>query len=552
MQGQEKQVTEQTLKLPFITQAKNPQETLPPAAEIACVASMAEQQRKKPGFLRETGEKIVFISKIHYPIWAVALENQTIILDALRFANFKFTFKEPTKTAEFIETLKQTTLNSQDFQTNLKTQVTKTRELTTSVTQAFPSVIADGELLAFLPKYLQTATALASSEEEKTPVIPPEVNAQEAEETCKTVNNCLRNIQAHIKGLQFALQIMNEEVTSQKRSITNETQYLQGKCEAEIAELRPEVDEKIEKLTLKHEKTLATLTKRGERQLAALQKRQDASIRKLQQAESKKDAAETRVKKAKKTSSKSGAFELKRLEKAVDVAKKDVKAASEALEKARKEADAKLKLLDEAFKKAVQAEEAKIITLQAICDAKVADLKTQAETLTSQAASITANIENVTDELKRSGLTLRRQVLAEWKPTADLVLCRIPVYLIKYVKGTSERFSLFAPTTIAEEVSVLSGIRKALTFSSEPRLRTLSRPTSKTLQDMLNQNLLEKMQSVPTFLVTVTAVCRANNLLDHMQFGETLNAGLDDLTKREWLTTQEAAAICKQVMEEIT
>jgi hypothetical protein len=552
VQGQEKQVTEQTLKLPFITQAKNPQETLPPTAEIACVASMAEQQRKKPGFLRETGEKIVFISKIHYPIWAVALENQTIILDALGFASYQFTFKEPTKTAEFLETLKQTTLNPQDFQTNLKAQVSKTRELTTSTTQTFPTVIADAELLTFLPKYLQTATALPNEEEEKATVIPSEVNAQTAEETCKTVNNCLRNIQAHTKGLQYALQVLNEEVTSQKRSIANETQYLQEKCETEITEIRPEVEEKVEKLTLKHEKTLATLTKRSERQLALLQKKQDTSIRKLQQAENKKDAAENRVKKAKKTSSKSGAFELKRLEKAVDTAKKDVKAASEALEKARKETQTQLKQLDEEFKKAVQAEEAKITQLQTICDAKVADLKKQAETLTSQAASITSNLENLMDELKRSSAALRHQVLAEWKPTADLVSCHIPVYLIKYQKGISERFSLFAPTTIAEEVSVLSGIRKALTFSSEPRLKTLSRPTNKTLQDMLNQNLLEKMQSDPAFQVTVTAVCRANNLLDHMQFGETLNAGLDELTKREWLTTQEAAAICKQVMEEIT
>jgi hypothetical protein len=547
-------VTEQTLKLPFITQTKNPQETLPFATEIACVACWAELQRKKTGFLRDTAEKIGFISKIHYPLWAVALENQTLILDALGLASYKFTFKEPTKTAEFIEALKQNNLTFQDFEAALKTEVGKTREFTTTATLNFPTLIAETELLTFFPKYLQTASALSSSEEEKTTVIPSEVNAQEAEETCKAVNNGLRNMQAHTKGIQYALQVMEEEVAHQKRAATNETQQLQEKLEAETALLRPEVDKKIELLTQKHEKTLVTFTKTSERKIAALQKKEDTLLRRLQQAENKKDAAETRANKSKKASSKSGEFELKRAEKALEYAKKEVRTATDALEKARKEAQAQEKLLEEEFKKAVAAEEAKITQLKAACDTKVADLEKQVEILTNQAASITSNLENLMDELKRSGAALRHQVLAEWKPptAVDLAMCRIPVYLINYQKGNSERFSLFAPTTIAEEVSVLSGIRKALTFSNEPRLKTLSRPTSKPLQDMLTQNLLEKMQADPVFQNKVTSVCRANNLLDQMQFGEVLNTGLDELTKREWLTSEEAAAICKQVMEEIT
>jgi hypothetical protein len=547
-------VTEQTLKLPFITQAKNPQETLASATEIACVACLAELQRKKTGFLRDIAEKIGFISKIHYPLWAVALENHTLILDALGLASYKFTFKEPTKTAEFIENLRQNTLTFPDFEKALKTEVGKTREFTATSTLAFPNLIADTELLAFIPKYLQTAIALPSSEEEKTTVITPEVNAQDAEETCKAVNNCLRNMQAHIKGIQYALQVMAEEVALQKRAATNETQQLQEKLEAETTALRPEVDKKIELLTQKHEKNLVTFTKTSERKLAVLQKKEDTLLRRLQQAENKKDAAEARANKSKKASSKSGEFELKRAEKALDYAKKEVRTATDALEKAHKEAQAQVKLLEEEFEKAVAGEEAKITKLKTVCDAKVSDLKKQVETLTNQAASITSNLENLMDELKRSGAALRHQVLAEWKPPSaiDLVMCRVPIYIIKYQKSNSERFSLFAPTTIAEEVSVLSGIRKALTFSSEPRLKTLSRPTSKPLQDMLTQKLLEKMQSNLVFQNNVTSVCRANNLLDQMQFGEVLNTGLDELTKREWLTSQEAAAICKQVMEEIT
>jgi hypothetical protein len=53
-------------------------------------------------------------------------------------------------------------------------------------------------------------------------------------------------------------------------------------------------------------------------------------------------------------------------------------------------------------------------------------------------------------------------VEAEWSvedPEVP-VLVQLPVYLIKYMKGEEERYSLFSPTTISEETSVLEGSKR--------------------------------------------------------------------------------------------
>ena len=104
--------------------------------------------------------------------------------------------------------------------------------------------------------------------------------------------------------------------------------------------------------------------------------------------------------------------------------------------------------------------------------------------------------------------------------------------------------------SISEEVGVLNGLRKILTLSSEPRLKTLTRPTNKRLQELLNLNIIEKMQSDEVFRSKINAICLASNLMDRMEFAETLNQGLDDVVKLGWMTSDEASAVCRRIMED--
>ena len=547
---------EKNLILPFIAKAQGEKEDLTYPAELACVACIAELQRKKTGFLRDTPEKLAFFSKVYYPIWLIPAENACLVLDGLGSATHKFTFKEPVKTGAFVEELKKNSTSQQEFMDTIETQTKKIGEFTSPINVPFTALMSDRDLLSFFAEYFKNGSVLIKNEDEKNDIIPLEIDEKTAAETSRAVTDCLRTLQADAKGLQYALEVLKEEVEFHKRATSYEIERLKEKCELETANLRPEVEKKVKKLTLKHDKTLASVVKSTERKVTALEKKRETYMRKLQGIEQKKDAAQKRINTAKKKGtgkSTYGSYELKKYEREIDNVKKEIKAVSEALDKIKKEGNNNAKRVEEEFRSAVAQEESKITGLTAACEAKTADKRKQIDTMTSEAASISVNFENLMDELKRKGASLRQQVEIDWKldNPDDAVLVRVPIYLIKYTKGNDERYSLFSPITIAEDVGVLDGLRKILTLNSEPKLKALTRPTSKKLHEMFTSNVTEKMQSDEVYRSKISSVCRANNLLDRMEFAETLNEGLDEIVKRGWMTSEEASVLCKRIMEEL-
>lgn len=544
-------MTEKHLILPFIT--KKQEETFPYPAELACAACMAEQQRKKPGFLRDTSEKIVSLAKIYYPFWLVPAENQCILLDGLGAATHKFSFKEPTKTGDFIEELRKNSASHQQFLEALANQTRQIREFTATQNLTFSGVVSDKELLGFFQEYFKSGSLSTENDAEKDTLIPAEINEKTAEETSQAVVNCQRTLQADAKGIQYALGVLNEEVAFHKQAAAFETERLKEKCELETASLKPEVEKKVKKLTLKHDKTMASVLKSNEKKVVAMEKKRETYMHKLQAAEQKKDAVQKRISTSKKKgTSKSayGAYELKKYDREIDNLKKEVKTISEALEKIRKEGENNAKNVEEEFRNAKALEEGKLAAIITACDAKVKEKNKQIETMTIQAESITTEATNLMGELKRDGDALRQQVEIDWKldnPNVA-VLVHVPIYMIKYLKAKDERYSLISPLTISEDIGVLNGLRKILTLSSEPKLKSLMRQASKKLHEMLTENVTEKMQKDEVFKSKISAICRANNLMDRTEFAEMLNEGLDEVVKRGWLTSEEAQASCRHIM----
>ncbi len=547
-------MTNKNLILPFIAKTQLQKEAVTYPAEVACVASMAEMQRKKASFLRDTSEKLSQISKVYYPLWVVASENACLVLDGLGFLSHKFTFKEPAKTAGFIEELKKSAFSPQEFRGALEKQAKGTGEFTSPTSLSFKGLIAEKELLGFLAEYLKSGT-VPSGTQDTNGLIPVEADENAAVETSQAIADCLRTLQADAKGLQYALDVLREEVEFHKRGATYEIEQLRENCEKQTVALRPEVDKAVKKLTLKHDKAHATASKSTDRKVSVLEKRRDMYMRKLQGVEQKEEAAQKRRDVARRKSSGRsayGSYTLQKFDREISSLKKEIKAAEDALNKVKKEGDENAKQLEEEFRSAVAAEEGKITSINIACQAKTDLRKKQIEAMISEAAAITSNFENIMNDLKKSGDALMQQVkldcaLAEHDSS---VLVHVPIYLIKYTKQKDDRYSLISPLSIGQDAGVFNDLLKMLSLGSEPRLKTLARPVNKKLHEMLTANVIEKMQSDEAFRGKISTVSRVANLLDRMEFAEILNQGLDDLVNRGWMNSEEASGLCKRIMED--
>ena len=530
-------MADKILALPFIIEAHGEKGNVSYPAELAGVVCAAEFQRKKTGLLRDAAEKTSFVSKLYYPIWIAPLEDSCVIIDGLAASSHNFTFKEPAKTELFIEDLKKNSVSPQEFAAALNRQTKNAEKFTSALNVPFKALIADKDLLKFFPEYLKHGSTVSG---DKAVFLPSEIDEPAAAAAREAVVNCLRKISAAIKGLQYALEVLNEEAEFHERMLLNEVGLITGKCETELARLTPEVEKNKEKLKLNRDAAAAHILKNTEGKTAVLEKKREKYLQKLQRLEQRKESVQ---KKRHQT------FVLEKYAQEINGVKKEIRLLSSMIEATKIESEKSVKKVEEEFRVAVALEEEKIKKLNSACEAKIGEKKKQSATFASETAAITKSFTSLIDELKRAASVFREQIAANWK-LDDLTLVCVPIYLAGYAKGNEERYSLFSPVTISDEVSVLQELRKMLTLASEPRLKLLMRSASNTLQEMLSSAVIKKMQNEETFRQNVTSLCRANNLLERDDFERTLNEGLAEAEQKRWITAEEAAAVLSGIKGE--
>ena len=539
-------MTDENLVLPFIIEAHDGKEDVSYPTELACVVCMTELQRRKTGFLRDASEKVSFMSKIYYPIWVAPLEDSCLITDGLASLSHQFTFKEPTNTGLFVEDLKKNSVVHQEFMAALNKQTKNIEKFASTVNVSFRALIANREMLNFFLECFKSGSFLSRDRDEKVVLIPSEIDGKTAAETREAVTDCLRRIHANVKGLQYALGVLNEEVEFHEFMISNEVELLKEKCEAEVSSLKPEVEKKIEKLKLKRDTTITHILKDTEKKAAVLEKKREKYMRKLQGLEQRKKSI-----RKKKRSTTRRTYEIEKCDREINDAKKEIRTLSSVIENIRKEENKSVKEVDEEFRDTVALEEEKIKELNSVYESKIGEKKKQITEMASEAASIMKSVESLMDEMKLEASVFREQILIDWKLDDPALVC-VPIYMIGYAKGNEERYSLFSPMTISEDTSVLNGLRKILTFTSEPRLKLLMRPRSNELHEMLSSYVIKRMQNEETFRENMNRICRANNLLERGDFEKTLNEGLTEVEKKRWITAEEAVTVCSGIKGEET
>ena len=548
-----RKMCEKTLTLPFVTKTAANKEDLSFSAELACIVCLAESQRKKPSFLRDTQEKISFLAKVYYPMWVLPAENSAVIIDGFKTTPHEFKFEQPNKTVTFIEAFKKSSVDPQKFMDALKAQAKEAKNFSSPVNLSFPALLDDKELLDFFPVYLQSGS---TADEKKTDCIPAETDVKIAAETTQTYLKSLRIMEADAKGLKYALTTLKEELDFHTNAATSEIGILEEKLEAETAVLKPVVEKTVNKLTQKHDKAMVIFQKSIERKASALDKRREMNMRKLQVAEQRKDTTKEKIEgtKRKKNAPKSssGSFALKKYEREVDNIKKEIKAVSDEIEKFKKLGENSVRQKNEEFQKTVATEEGKLTQLNNTYKAKISEREHQIEEMTTQAAAITSNLENRINDLKSSGNLLRSQVEVDFKledPETPICL-QLPIYLTKFVKSNEERYSVVSPIAIAENVGALNGLKQMFSLNPDPKLKVLTRPASKKLQETLTEQLVNKIQNDAAFRMRINELCQSSNLIDRNIFGQTLNDGLDEIERKGWMTHEEASSMCRHVIGE--
>jgi len=541
-----------SLVLPFVVKDGGRENPFTPEMELSAVVCLAEAQRKKPGLLSASPEKIQFISKVYYPLWIVPWEDRCIIVDGLGFSSHNLKYAELPDLKLFIEDLERNAVVHEDFMNTLEKH-SETFEDFASITDiSFNAIITNKNLLNSLHEYFSEGEFLEDNAETPIVLIPSKIDEKEASEACEKLINCWRKINADRKGLQQALNRLEEKTRLQENGILCEIEQIKEKYEREISNLKTAIEDKVNKLTSKLEAETKKITKKADKKLKAITKEKEKYKRKLQKLEQEEITIRKKIENFKRKGNDVKATywnqQLKKCRKEIEKVEKEIKAISNKIEKIKGESKAKIDEIKASFKEKISSEEEKIEELKTLRDSEIEAKQKKLEELRSKKEYIANRIEELIEQKKVYASKLKEETTIPWKQDGT-ILAYTPLYLVKYEKNGEFRYKVHPPMIASSHKGIFKKIRKFWSFGLESRMKLLVNPRSKDMYKALSSALIETIKRDNEFEERINRICQSNDVLKKKDFGKLLTEGINELKHEGWVSLEETLAILKKYGE---
>lgn len=536
-----------TLILPYSTEDKIRKKPFTVDMEISAILCLAEAQRKKPGILDASSEKISFISKLYYPIWFIPWKESCLAVDGLEIFSHTFPNAQLPNVEFFAEEIKRSAADKEQFRITLRkhTQTFGTPKLAQTSLHA---IFAEENLLSTFSEYFEQASILKERQSQHAALIPPKLNENEASKKVEKAVDLWKRIRSDVKALDYAIHVLAEETSFEEEMILREIEHLREIYETKIAPLRPIVEKKVEKLFLERDAKIARLDKFAERKLTT-------RLREKRRLERESERLERNIieyKEKRKRSKRRGndISESKwehRLslhqDKLAEIRRK-LQSVAGLIETIQRQREFDTQNVKTDYQLSIETEKRKILDIEASRELEIESRKHQIDEMNAEVSILIEQVRRLI-ELKKSEASKVEEAAISYKLGEITLLC-IPFYLVRYETKDKIKYVLFPPAIAMDFKGIVMKLQKTVhRFSLQSRIRLLLRPKSSSLDKMLKTELLAKIRSNKSLEEVVWERGVTNDLLHHQDFEQILTKGIGELKNEGWITREEQDAILK-------
>lgn len=504
-------------------------------AEVASIFCLAEERRKKKGFLSNSEEKIVAILKTNYPIYAVKWRNRCILFDGLG------TISENVTLQNIVD------LNNFEKEMENISKVGPLRAFLTKNTNTFNQFNGNRKIkfnyIVSSNSFLSEMTDFITKSSLKTPTkdtaVIFRVENQVIQQTVSDFDNLVIQVERDIELLEKVTKNLRSSADRAIQKIQDDKQKDIEKNDKELNELKPEIDEKIKDILVQQNKEIQNLTNILNNESAALNEKKlkyEKEMRKTTKLEEEANAE-------KKTLSQHGDLVGVTYWNNETLKNKDItanilsliKKSAESLEKIQFRHDANLKRLNEKFEKQVEKVKEQLydVETKSIVSTDMKDLiiKELEHRCNLMSAQISKLIESkLKDKEKLYEMT------TTWKPNKSCVIL-VPLYISKNELGEKTRYNVFAPS-IVKSCATFKKSRR--TFSGlDTKISYLLSPVGKEYNEFFINNFENLMMNNKKFEEAILKVSEKTNLFKKNNRGKLFSEGFNSLKKEGWLNNQE-------------
>jgi len=535
-----------SLVLPFTTSAKERATAFTPSMELAAILFLIEAKRKKRGLLETTPKKILLVSKLHYPLWAVPFENESLIVDGLGVFSSTFKWHVLPDITFFIDDIERGASNREQFRTALEKHEKTFKDFAKVEEIQIDVVVTDAELLSTISEHAKETLSLNLEGNETVVLAPLKLDQQAAVESVKKVASFYKQVQSEIRGLKYAKNLLDETVRLHEQMILKEIECVRGDYEVEISKIRPAVERMVNQLLKERDARIAKMNRIMENDVKVKERERERRERELQRLELGRASYLKRLEARKRRKDKIGVTHWKHrirvYENKIEETKARLHALSDFIEKTRNQNKADTEKIRYGYQALIDQEKKKIIDIEIQRDRSVEAKQMEIERLKLATNRIIGQIEGLIAQKQEEGASLKK--LAIPLQFEDATLVCLPLYLACYHVGNKTQFQIFPPFRVVGSNGIVKTLRKTISgLRPSSRINLLLQPRSKALSKMLDFVFEEKMKSDKAFGEGLLQSATSGNVLERQNFKETLEKGIKELKAEGWISQNQAEAL---------
>ena len=532
--------TTKRFKLPFSTQNINA-----PEGEAAAVFAVAEHERNKGGGLisRQPEEKIVFLSKVGYPLWLFPKNDLIFVFDGFGDSDCRVSYAEVPSAKVFFESLEANLRPREKYMAFLSDHSSYFQQPLKERQFVFRGLICGLDFKNEFSIYRKEATNATTQAD--LALLSPTLQENAISSMIAEFDKVQSDVRAEAEKLSECTRLVNKTTDQYITELDYEAAAVREESDAKIRAQEELVNPKIAKLTKEYKQKIKSLTESFDKELYELQKLKVKTQKfiqtneekiKLYQREAKAQAAQKHQIYEKRWKEK-----IKQTQKELNGLKKELKNIEGNAKKIGKQKKLELSQLNFGLDGEIKFARQPLLELEAACDAKMLAFKQETDRLLKQDKPIIEGL-NRNYKAKETIKANFEELGINDQGLKSAALFYVPFYLACYEIGLARRY-LTIPPSIIGSVDFSAKLKGALGMS---KTRDLLVPRFKAIAALIDGVQVHAKQN-RMFESQLNGLAQKNNLLNNGLFLENVEKGLVYLKREGWLSDKEQQVLSNRL-----
>jgi len=510
--------------------------------EAAAVYALSELERAKGGglILKQPEEKILFITKIGYPLWLFTCDETAFLFNGLIDSRFSMIYFELPPAQLFIERLEKNSSTYEDYLAFLSYHDSYFQQPKKKKEFVLRGLIPGFDFKKEFGIYRKEAVEVTGQPAKLAPLAP---TLDEA--AISSVLTEMGKLQSFLiedsQKLSECLRLINETTSQFITELDYAAEAVGDEAKAKIKAQEEFVTPKITKLNSEYKLQIAKLTRSFNEELEKLEKLKAKTVKFIDDDEEKiklyNHEAKIQAEKKHLIYEKTWKEKSRLTKKELDGLKKELKRIENSIKNLNSQKNKKTFKLQLELKTEIESARQPLRDLEAARDARVLVLKQKTEKLLKQEKTVIVGLNGVIKlgEAVNSRFEMLGMIEHQLKSPA---LFYVPFYVACYQAGLSKRF-IFLPPSMTSSAGFSAKLKGAFGRS---KIKELFIPRFKEITTLIdNVQALAKQDS--WLDREIRDLGEKNNLLNIGLIRESIVKGLVFLNREGWLSDREYQAV---------